>query len=321
MSFEDASRSIDRRFLYGGIAVVIAVVGAVLLWPKPKPESIDLVAALTPAPPETLTLDAARARSLGEQQLVAAQRIQVHGDVVLPDDRVVVANALAFDPGSRLVARGGTLTVIASLVQSASIDASGPNGKDGAGVGRSGADGQTGGALFFVAGRVDGGELVANGGIGGNGRAGGVGAKGADGYCGPHGYRVAERGKAGSDGGAAGNGGQGGFIKVWIAEGKPVLRVEGGAAGHPGKGGAGGEGGKGCHGVRGKQDPQAPGHDGDVGRPGDAGGLGMTTVRYVEFGDVATAVARWAASQDRTPAALRDELLRLPIAPEPQPTQ
>jgi len=309
---------VDRRLVYAALGVVALGVAAVLLWPQPKPEATDLVGGLEPAVAKTLTLDAAHARALGDTRLVAAERIDVRGDVVLPDDRVVAANALVFEPNARLVVPGGTLIVIASLLSNAAIDASGANGKDGGGVGSGGADGQTGGALFVAVGRIDGAELVANGGRGGSGRSGGNGAKGQDGYCGPHGYRVAERGKAGGDGGAAGDGGQGGLIKVWLAAGKPELHVDGGAAGIPGKGGAGGDGGKGCHGVRGKQDAQAPGQQGAQGRPGDAGHGGGTTRRWVEFGDVAAAFKAWASGPERAPAALRDALLSLPPAPEPQ---
>ena len=320
MSFEGPPAPLlDRRLVYVVVAIVVIGVGAVLLWPAPKPEAIDLVASLEPKAPKTLTLDAASVRALGNDPLVAAERIEVRGEVVMPDDRIVVANALVFAPDSRLVVRGGTLTVIASLASNASIDASGPDGKDGAAAGGGGADGRTGGALYVAVGRVEGAQLVARGGGGGSGRAGANGVRGQDGYCGPHGYRVAERGKAGGDGGAAGDGGQGGFIKVWLAEGKPELHVEGGAAGRPGKGGNGGDGGKGCHGVRGKQDNQAPGQQGGQGRPGDAGGSGATTLRWVDFSNVEAAFAAWATSRERTPAALRDALLRLPLAPEPAP--
>jgi hypothetical protein len=300
--------TLAQRLKWPVAGAIVVLLGCLvwILWPQ-SPESIDLVGDIEPRVPDERTLTPSDAPDA--DAVIAARRLVVRGVVPLAGEVLLAANELVFEPDARLVFRGGSLTIVATVVRGLDVDASGPRGADGAVAGAPGGDGGTGGTVVLAAAVLERAKVNVSGGAGGTGAAGGAGAAGRNGYCGPSGFRLAARGEDGGDGGAGGNGGNGGLVIALYGNAAPNVVARGGTEGAPGRGGPGGRGGKGCQGVRGTQDAQSPGNDGVVGRTGRNGSAGQATLRAVDFDDVADAVGRWAKSAGRSPAALRDRLL------------
>jgi hypothetical protein len=307
----------------GASKVPFALVGAVVLvllvwfvWPEPRDESIDIAGKIEPAPPAERVIDALSVSKMSNETLIAAERLVVKGTVELPGQHVFVANALEFEPGSRIVATAGHVTVIASRVRDAIIDVSGRDGKPGAKAGAPGQPGTVGGSIVLAAGEVLNTQLIARGGQGGTGQRGYAGAAGQRGYCGPNGFRIAERGESGSDGGAGGAGGPGGLLMVLYRYEPPAMDVSPGQPGLGGEGGVGGAGGKGCKGVRGAQKDQIVGNEGAHGLTGSKSSPGSVNARKAAFWDAVHAFADWRDEGESDPRKLRDRLRAIPTLTE-----
>jgi hypothetical protein len=292
-----------------GITLLLILIWSV--WPASSVDDLEIVDAIEPAVPAQLILDADSAAALSDTTLIAAKQIVVKGVVRLPNDRVLVANEIAFEPDSRIDIPSGRLAVIATRITAARIDVSGHDGLDAIKAGAAGANGETGGIVLVAAATFADSQVHANGGHGGDGARGYSGAAGRNGYCGPRGFGLAQRGATGGGGGMAGNGGAGGVIALLYQTAPAKGDAAKGSAGTPGRGGSGGRGGAGCKGLRGNQPDQPPGNEGTTGRPGSRGAEGSVDTRQVEFDTVIEAFTAWLESDTDAPKALRDRLLAL----------
>jgi hypothetical protein len=289
-----------------------------LLWPVGPGglDGFDLVDAIEPPVPDELILDRTTAAALAATPLFAAHHVIVRGSVRVPAEAILVADRLTFETDARLDAPGGRLIALAPVVEHATIDLSGRDGRDAVTPGAAGADGQTGGITLLAAAKFDGGRVLANGGSGGNGARGYAGAAGRNGWCGPRGFGLAKRGATGGPGGMAGSGGSGGLVTLLYQQQPADVSATHGSAGRPGRGGTGGPGGAGCKGLRGDQPAQPPGNEGAQGRAGSRGEDGTIDKRQIDFDDVVAAFEDWLDDGPHDFQHLRDRLLAIePIEP------
>jgi hypothetical protein len=295
------------------LATIVAVVLLVslLLVPERRIAEADLVGRLHNPVPAELVLDASGPPA--GARLLIAEQIRVRGTVELGHGSVLAANAIDFEPDSRIRVPSGALTVLGSAIRGGVFDVSGSPGADGAEPGTGGADGGSGGRLVLAGGQLHEVRIIADGGAAGQGASGESGQAGRNGRCGPDGFRMAERGEGGSDGGDGGRGGAGGVVLVWYGDHAPEITTAGGAAGVGARGGSGGRGGAGCDGVRGRQAAQVAGNEGKTGHVGVPGSQGSMLSNRVRFADLVPAARRWLDDGAESMDTLLDALRRVPI--------
>jgi hypothetical protein len=291
------------------VAVVLLV--SLLLVPERRGAEADIVSRLRIPVPTELVLDASGPPA--GARLLVAEQIRVRGTVELGPGSVLAANAIDFEPDSRIRVPSGELTVLGSAIRGGVFDVSGAQGPDGVEPGMGGADGGSGGRLVLAGGQLHEVRILADGGTAGHGASGAPGQAGRHGRCGPDGFRMAERGAAGSDGGDGGRGGAGGVVLVWYGDHAPEITTAGGAPGTGARGGAGGRGGAGCDGVRGSQPAQVAGNEGKPGHAGIPGSQGSILANRARFADVVPVARRWLDDGAESTDTLLEALRRVPI--------
>lgn len=305
-----------RRILevIGALAAILGLVlGAKELyqWSRPSPEDYKITQS-----ERSLLIDANNIHL--EWPHVEANEIIIDGQQVdVPRNAMLVANNIKLSGGSSLHGTefsiitskisGGLIDVSGDNGAHGRLEVNGRTSPE---------TGQEGGSLWLLAAIVDSTLIRANGGTGGNGlngRDGTPGRPGADGRNGDcagfGGYKGAQAGSDGHPGGAGENGqngadgGRGGTVDLFVPTGyRPNAEVSGGTGGSGGIGGAGGSGGpggrggSGCVGLGGSQPnekngrPGSPGPSGSNGNDGDSPGAGSINYHDIDMEIIPTAI-------------------------------
>lgn len=219
---------------------------------------------------------------------VSADQLEIYETLFLPaGNHAIIANRIEFHGDAQLRVSeegvGHVHVVFASphLVD-LNVDLSGVSGS------ADGAPGVSGGDITVLAGRIEGGRIVSNGGDGGRGRQGDPGLDGRRGQCGAGRYQGARNGGPGQPGKDGGAGGDAGKIEVFLGEFSQVgMSAVGGSGGSGGLGGPGGQGGAGCTGLGGTQASRSSGPVGVPGANGAEGNSYSPIVSQFDFADFA----------------------------------